>query len=92
MLNIKRLRSALRELNMQAGGRFSDAHFVQQEALLHSLEIRDPAFFQEIWTLATYSYYTRLALNCDTRTRIAAVAVVAAVTSNVASAIAAPVS
>lgn len=61
MVNIKRLRVVLQDLNQAAGGKFCSVSLEQQNYLLQQLERRDPAFFQELWTLATHSYYTRLA-------------------------------
>lgn len=61
MLTSKRLRAVLRDLNTSSGGRFCSAPKEKQQALLQSLEQRDPAFFQSLWTLANHSYYTHLA-------------------------------
>lgn len=63
MLNIKRLRVVLHDLNLAAGGNFCQVSLERQNYLLHQLEQQEPAFFQELWTLATHSYYTRLAGN-----------------------------
>ncbi len=62
MLNETRLRSVLRDLNASAGGSFCKASVEKQQALLRRLERSDPAFFQELWTLANHSYYTQLAI------------------------------
>jgi hypothetical protein len=62
MLNLKKLRSVLRELDNAAEGSFCTASPEQQQRLLRSLEQRDPAFFQELWTLANHSYYARMAI------------------------------
>ena len=62
MLNVKRLRMVLRDLNALAGGNFCNAHPETQQMLLRHLEQHDPAFFQELWTIANHSYYTRLAV------------------------------
>ncbi|GAC1359844.1 MAG: hypothetical protein NVS2B12_38470 [Ktedonobacteraceae bacterium] len=61
LLNEKRLRSALKELNLSAGGDFCKASLERQQYLLRYLEHRDPAFFQSLWTLVNHSYYTLLA-------------------------------
>ena len=61
LLSEKRLRSALKELNLSAGGDFCKASSEKQENLLRYLEQRDPAFFQSLWTLVNHSYYTLLA-------------------------------
>ncbi|GHO45576.1 gluconate 2-dehydrogenase subunit 3 family protein [Ktedonospora formicarum] len=61
MLNLKRLLLVLHNLNQAAGGDFCQISKEQQNYLLHQLEQQEPAFFQELWTLATHSYYTRLA-------------------------------
>ncbi len=61
LLSEKRLRSALKELNLSAGGDFCKASSEKQQNLLHYLEQRDPAFFQSLWTLVNHSYYTLLA-------------------------------
>ena len=61
MLNEKRLRTALHELNVSAGGNFCQASPEKQQSLLRLLEKRDPAFFQALWTLVNHSYYTMLA-------------------------------
>lgn len=61
MLNEKRLRTALKELNLSAGGNFCLANTEKQQSLLRHLEQRDPAFFQALWTLVNHSYYAMLA-------------------------------
>ena len=61
MLNEKRLHALFSDLNREAGGSFCHANVETQERLLKSLERREPAFYQELWTLANHSYYTRLA-------------------------------
>lgn len=61
LLSEMRLRSALKELNLSAGGDFCQASSEKQQYLLHYLEQRDPAFFQSFWTLVNHSYYTSLA-------------------------------
>jgi hypothetical protein len=61
LLSEIRLRSALKELNLSAGGDFCQASRERQQYLLHYLEKRDPAFFQSFWTLVNHSYYTSLA-------------------------------
>lgn len=61
MLNERRLNAMFRDLNMEAGGSFCSANIETQERLLKRLEQREPAFYQELWTLANHSYYTRLA-------------------------------
>ncbi|QBD83047.1 hypothetical protein EPA93_46640 [Ktedonosporobacter rubrisoli] len=61
ILNEKRLRAVLRDLNVAAGGSFCQARQEEQQELLRNLECRDLAFFQELWALANHSYYTRLA-------------------------------
>src|SRR2546429_8791193 len=64
MLNLKQLRSVLCELNNAAEGCFCKAPPEKQQTLLKSLEQRDPALFQELWTLVNHSYYTRMAMCC----------------------------
>ncbi|HTI13557.1 MAG TPA: hypothetical protein VL461_03160 [Dictyobacter sp.] len=61
LLNEKRLRSVLHELNISAGGSFCRIEETTQQKLLKHLEFRDPATFQALWTLANHSYYTLLA-------------------------------
>ncbi|GCF08037.1 hypothetical protein [Dictyobacter arantiisoli] len=61
MLSEKRLRTALIELNLSAGGNFCLASTEKQQSLLRHLEYRDPAFFQALWTLVNHSYYAILA-------------------------------
>lgn len=61
MLSEKRLRTALSELNLSAGGNFCLATLEKQQSLLQHLEYRDPAFFQALWTLVNHSYYAALA-------------------------------
>jgi len=67
MLSEKRLRSALKELNLSAGGDFRYASLEKQQYLLRHLEKRDPAFFQSFWTLINHSYYTLLATGMHTQ-------------------------
>ena len=62
MLNLKRLRAVLRELNAAAEGSFCTVSPEQQQRLLKTLEQQDPAIFQELWTLANHSYYARMAV------------------------------
>jgi hypothetical protein len=64
MLNLKQLRSVLCELNNAAEGGFCKASPEKQQTLLRSLEQRDPALFQELWTLVNHSYYARMAMCC----------------------------
>ncbi len=61
MLNAKRLRSVLHDLNTSAGGRFCSASVEKQQMLLRHLERREPALFQALWALANHSYYKQLA-------------------------------
>lgn len=61
VLNEKRLRTMLRDLDISAGGNFCSATQEKQQGILRSLEWRDPAFFQSLWTLANHSYYALLA-------------------------------
>jgi hypothetical protein len=61
MMSEKRLRTALSELNLSAGGNFCLASTDKQQSLLRHLEYRDPAFFQALWTLVNHSYYAMLA-------------------------------
>ncbi|GCE24818.1 hypothetical protein KDA_03020 [Dictyobacter alpinus] len=61
MLSEKRLRTALNELNLSAGGNFCRATTEKQQNLLRHLESRDPAFFQALWTLVNHSYYALMA-------------------------------
>lgn len=67
MLSEKRLRTALNELNLSAGGNFCLASSEKQQSLLRHLEYRDPAFFQALWTLVNHSYYALLATRWHTR-------------------------
>lgn len=67
MVNEKRLRTVMHDLNTSAGGSFCAASVEKQQKLLRNLEHRDPAFFQALWTLANHSYYTRLATGHPTR-------------------------
>ena len=67
MLNAKRLRSVLRDLNTSAGGRFCSVSVEKQQTLLHHLERREPALFQALWALANHSYYKQLATINKTR-------------------------
>jgi len=67
LLSEKRLRSALKELNLSAGGDFCEASSEKQQNLLRYLEQRDPAFFQSLWTLVNHSYYTLLASRLHSR-------------------------
>ncbi len=62
VLNEKRLRAVMRELNTSAGGNFCHSNIEKQQALLHRLEQSEPVIFQALWTLANHSYYTRLAV------------------------------
>ncbi len=61
LLNEKRLRSVLHELNLSAGGSFCQANPEKQQALLRHLEQHEPAFFQLFWTIVNHSYYKHLA-------------------------------
>jgi hypothetical protein len=61
MLNMRRLRTVLQDLNASAGGNFCKTTEEQQHKLLHHLERHDPAFFQTLWTLVNHSYYKQLA-------------------------------
>ena len=61
MLNAKRLRTVLRDLNASAGGRFCSASIEKQQALLRLLERREPALYQALWALVSHSYYKQLA-------------------------------
>jgi hypothetical protein len=63
MLNAKRLRTVLRDLNISAGGHFCSATVEKQQGLLRLLEKREPALYQALWTLANHSYYKQLATN-----------------------------
>ncbi len=67
MLNAKRLRSVLRDLNTSAGGRFCSVSVEKQQTLLRHLERREPAIFQALWALANHSYYKQLATINKTR-------------------------
>lgn len=62
MLHFNQLRTALRNLDNAADGSFCSASPERQQQLLRLLEQRDPAFFQELWTLANHSYYARMAV------------------------------
>lgn len=66
MLNEKRLRMMLHDLNQQADGSFCSAALEQQQRILKQYEQREPAFFQELWTLVNHSYYTRMATQVHT--------------------------
>lgn len=61
VLNEKRLRNALHDLNTLANGDFCCVSVEQQQRMLKLLEQRDPALFQGIWSLANHCYYTLLA-------------------------------
>src|SRR5690348_7271375 len=61
MLNEKRLRIALHDLNTLADGDFCCVSKERQQRILEMLEQRDPALFQGIWSLANHCYYTLLA-------------------------------
>ena len=61
LLSMKRLRTALRDLNTLADGNFCGASAERQHATLKHFEQREPALFQTLWTLANHSYYSRLA-------------------------------
>jgi len=62
LLTQQLLRTVLCDLNAAAGGCFSKVNPERQQILLKQLERRDPAFFQTLWTLVNYSYYTHLAI------------------------------
>jgi hypothetical protein len=64
MLNLQQLRNVLYELNNAAEGCFCKASPEKQQKLLRSLEQRNPALFQELWTLVNHSYYARMAMCC----------------------------
>ncbi len=61
LLTLKRLRSALRDLNASADGNFCAVSSERQHAILRRFEHREPALFQTLWTLANHSYYSCLA-------------------------------
>jgi hypothetical protein len=61
MLNAKRLRSILRDLNISAGGHFCSVGVEKQQMLLRLLERREPALYQALWALANHSYYKQFA-------------------------------
>ena len=61
VLNEKRLRVVLHDLNTLADGDFCQVSTEQQHKTLKVLEQRDPALFQGIWSLANHCYYTLLA-------------------------------
>lgn len=61
MLNERRLRAILQELNISAGGNFCIANADKQKALLRHLEQEEPALFETLWTLVNHSYYKLLA-------------------------------
>jgi hypothetical protein len=60
-VKMKQLRSVLHELNIAAGGSFCSASNEKQRLLLRLFERRNPAYFQELWTLANHSYYMKMA-------------------------------
>ncbi len=60
-LKEKRLRTMLHDLNVEAGGNFCHSSPEVQQTILKHWERREPAFFQELWTLINHSYYTHLA-------------------------------
>ncbi len=62
VLNEKRLRIVLDDLNTLANGDFCCVSTEQQHQTLKVLEQRDPALFQGIWSLANHCYYTLLAM------------------------------
>ncbi len=61
MLNMKRLRTILRDLNISAGGYFCSVSLEKQQMLLRLLERREPALYQALWALANHSYYKQFA-------------------------------
>ncbi len=61
LLSEKRLRTALRDLNVSADGNFCGASLERQHAIVRHFEQREPALFQTLWTLANHSYYSCLA-------------------------------
>jgi hypothetical protein len=61
-VKMKQLRSVLHELNIAADGNFCNASNEKQRLLLRLFERRNPAYFQELWTLANHSYYMKMAL------------------------------
>jgi hypothetical protein len=62
MLNERRLRTILQELNTSAGGNFCTANADKQQTLLRDLEHQEPALFETLWTLVNHSYYKLLAM------------------------------
>ena len=60
-IKIKQLRSVLQELNIAADGSFCNASSEKQRLLLRHFERLNPAYFQELWTLANHSYYMKMA-------------------------------
>ncbi|GCE12255.1 hypothetical protein [Tengunoibacter tsumagoiensis] len=67
LLNEKRLRTVLHELNLHAGGSFCLAGSEKQQVLMRNLEKREPAFFQALWSLVSHSYYALLATSWHSR-------------------------
>ncbi len=62
VVKLKQLRSVLHELNIAADGNFCNASSEKQRLVLRLFERRNPAYFQELWTLANHSYYMKMAL------------------------------
>ena len=61
LLSVKRLRTALRDLNTLADGNFCGASSERQQTTLKHFDRSEPALFQTLWTIANHSYYSRLA-------------------------------
>jgi hypothetical protein len=61
MLDERRLRTTLKELNVSAGGNFCTANTEKQQKLLRALEHQKPALFETLWALVNHSYYKLLA-------------------------------
>lgn len=63
ILNEDRLRHALDELNVAAGGKFYNLSVEKQKQLLDRFEQHDPVCFQTLTTLVNHSYYSHLAIH-----------------------------
>jgi hypothetical protein len=63
ILNEDRLRHALHELNIAAGGNFCKQSTEKQKQILDGFEQHDPVCFQTLTTLVNHSYYSHLAIH-----------------------------
>jgi hypothetical protein len=63
ILDEERLRQALCDLNVAAGGAFSKLSTEKQKQILNSFEQHDPICFETLTTLVNHSYYSHLAIH-----------------------------